>query len=187
MRCECRPEPVTTVPRTVAEALDEHLTLEVECIDRMHVNLYRRSVHVRLAYRTPRQNDAGLTCRPRYVPLDFPTADQPASSRRVNTVGSGHRHNPRPGGITAKLIYTAITSPKRLHRTRGGPIQLGGARDTWNSANASAGDARSMIWHTNVHEPSLVHRLEDHPRRNSETMSGVSGATLPDRSAHASL
>ena len=47
-----------TVPRTVAEALDEHLTLEVECIDRMHVNLYRRSVHVRLAYRTPRQNDA---------------------------------------------------------------------------------------------------------------------------------
>lgn len=41
MRCECRPEPVTTVPPMVAEALDEHLTLEVECIDRMHVNLYR--------------------------------------------------------------------------------------------------------------------------------------------------
>ena len=47
-----------TVPRTVAEVLDEQVTLEVECIDRMHVNLYRRSVHVRLAYRTPRQNDA---------------------------------------------------------------------------------------------------------------------------------
>ena len=42
----------------MAEALDENLTPEVECIDRMHVNPYRRSVHVRLAYRTPRQNDA---------------------------------------------------------------------------------------------------------------------------------
>ena len=30
-----------TVPRTVAEVLDEHVTLEVECIDRMYLNLYQ--------------------------------------------------------------------------------------------------------------------------------------------------
>lgn len=29
-----------TIPRTVAEILDEHTTLEVECIDRMYLNLY---------------------------------------------------------------------------------------------------------------------------------------------------
>ena len=29
-----------TIPRSVAEILDEHTTLEVECIDRMYLNLY---------------------------------------------------------------------------------------------------------------------------------------------------
>jgi hypothetical protein len=30
-----------TVARTVAEVLDEHVTLEIECIDRMYLNLYQ--------------------------------------------------------------------------------------------------------------------------------------------------
>ena len=30
-----------TVPRTVAEVLDGHVTLEVECINRMYLNLYQ--------------------------------------------------------------------------------------------------------------------------------------------------
>jgi hypothetical protein len=30
-----------TLPRTVADVLDDHVTLEVECIDRMHLNLYQ--------------------------------------------------------------------------------------------------------------------------------------------------
>ena len=29
-----------TVPRSVAEVLADHVTLEVECIDRMYLNLY---------------------------------------------------------------------------------------------------------------------------------------------------
>ena len=28
------------LPRTVAEVIDEHVTLELECIDRMHLNAY---------------------------------------------------------------------------------------------------------------------------------------------------
>lgn len=32
--------PTVTVARTVADVLDEHVTLEVECIDRMYLNLY---------------------------------------------------------------------------------------------------------------------------------------------------
>src|SRR5512139_1105360 len=35
-----RPEPVMTIPRSVAEVLAEHVTLELECIDRMYCNLY---------------------------------------------------------------------------------------------------------------------------------------------------
>jgi hypothetical protein len=35
-----RPEPAMTIPRSVAEVLGEHVTLELECIDRMYCNLY---------------------------------------------------------------------------------------------------------------------------------------------------
>ena len=29
-----------TIPRTVAEIMDQHVTLELECIDRMYLNVY---------------------------------------------------------------------------------------------------------------------------------------------------
>src|SRR3982074_2964675 len=35
-----RPEPIMTVARTVADVLSEHVAFEVECIDRMHLNVY---------------------------------------------------------------------------------------------------------------------------------------------------
>jgi len=37
---DLRPEPVMTVARTVADVLAEHVTFEVECIDRMFLNVY---------------------------------------------------------------------------------------------------------------------------------------------------
>lgn len=36
----CRPEPTMSVARSVAEVLEKHVTLELECIDRMYLNLY---------------------------------------------------------------------------------------------------------------------------------------------------
>src|SRR4029450_9844445 len=36
-----RPEPSMSVPRTVAEVIRHHVTLEVECIDRMYLNVYQ--------------------------------------------------------------------------------------------------------------------------------------------------
>src|SRR5713101_1271610 len=35
-----RPELVMTLPRTVAEVLSDHVVFEVECIDRMYLNVY---------------------------------------------------------------------------------------------------------------------------------------------------
>src|SRR5437763_12276443 len=35
-----RPEPVMTLPRTAADVLSGHVTFEVECIDRMYLNVY---------------------------------------------------------------------------------------------------------------------------------------------------
>jgi len=35
-----RPEPSKTLPRTVAEIIQKHVTLEVEGIDRMYLNVY---------------------------------------------------------------------------------------------------------------------------------------------------
>src|ERR671930_1488658 len=35
-----RPEPVMTLPRCVADVLADHVTLEVECIDRLYLNVY---------------------------------------------------------------------------------------------------------------------------------------------------
>src|SRR5262245_35235212 len=35
-----RPEPAMSLPRSVADVLREHVTLEVECIDRMYLNAY---------------------------------------------------------------------------------------------------------------------------------------------------
>src|SRR5438552_16250254 len=37
----CQPEPTMSVPRTVAEVIRQHLTLEVEGIDRMYLNVYQ--------------------------------------------------------------------------------------------------------------------------------------------------
>ena len=42
-----RPEREMAVTRSVADVLDEHVTLEVECIDRMYLNVYQpRLQHV---------------------------------------------------------------------------------------------------------------------------------------------
>ncbi|EQD54226.1 hypothetical protein B1B_09781 [mine drainage metagenome] len=35
-----RPEPDMTIARSVSDVLADHVTLEVECIDRMYLNLY---------------------------------------------------------------------------------------------------------------------------------------------------
>src|SRR5664279_1485247 len=35
-----RPEPMMTLPRTVADVLSDHVTFEVECIDRMYLNVW---------------------------------------------------------------------------------------------------------------------------------------------------
>ena len=37
----CRPEPDMTLPRSAADVLASHVTLEVECIDRMYLNVYQ--------------------------------------------------------------------------------------------------------------------------------------------------
>ena len=37
----CRPEPVMTIARSAADVLASHVTLEVECIDRMYLNVYQ--------------------------------------------------------------------------------------------------------------------------------------------------
>src|SRR5258708_2154056 len=37
----CRPEPAVSVPRTVAEVIRRHVTLEVEGIDRLYLNVYQ--------------------------------------------------------------------------------------------------------------------------------------------------
>lgn len=37
----CRPEPIMSIPRSVADVLREHVTLEVESIDRMYLNVYQ--------------------------------------------------------------------------------------------------------------------------------------------------
>jgi hypothetical protein len=34
------PEPAMTVPRSVADVLTDHVVFEVECIDRMYLNVY---------------------------------------------------------------------------------------------------------------------------------------------------
>src|SRR6266511_5220497 len=39
-RAPVRPEPVMTVPRMVADVLADHVVFEVECIDRMYLNVY---------------------------------------------------------------------------------------------------------------------------------------------------
>src|SRR5712692_8623877 len=36
-----RPEPVMSLPQTVAAVLHEHITLELECIDRLYLNVYQ--------------------------------------------------------------------------------------------------------------------------------------------------
>ena len=36
-----RPEPEMTLPRTVADVLDRHVTFEIESIDRMYCNVYQ--------------------------------------------------------------------------------------------------------------------------------------------------
>src|SRR5262245_43588071 len=39
-----RPEPVMSLPRTVADVIREHVSLERECLDRMYLNVYQPSL-----------------------------------------------------------------------------------------------------------------------------------------------
>ena len=36
-----RPEPIMSIPRSVADVIQDHVTLEVEGIDRMYLNVYQ--------------------------------------------------------------------------------------------------------------------------------------------------
>src|SRR3984885_10396840 len=38
---QCRPEPTMSVPRTVADVMAKHVTLAVDSIDRMYLNVYQ--------------------------------------------------------------------------------------------------------------------------------------------------
>jgi hypothetical protein len=79
-----RPELTMTLPRTVAEILADHVDFEVECIDRMYLNVYVPSlqyaagivgyVHQRLGL--PIASTAALAIRRR----DSPIRAQPADS-----------------------------------------------------------------------------------------------------------
>jgi hypothetical protein len=44
-----RPELVMTLPRTVADVLSDHVLFEVECIDRMYLNVYVPTLQTELA------------------------------------------------------------------------------------------------------------------------------------------
>src|SRR5215218_4864150 len=37
----CRPEPAMKIPKTAADVLDDHVVFELECIDRVYLNLYQ--------------------------------------------------------------------------------------------------------------------------------------------------
>src|ERR1700730_7047970 len=40
--CRTRaPEPVMSLPRTVADVINSHVTLELECLDRVYLNVYQ--------------------------------------------------------------------------------------------------------------------------------------------------
>jgi hypothetical protein len=41
VKCLQRPEPIMSLPRTVADVLSKHVTLELECIDRLYLNFYQ--------------------------------------------------------------------------------------------------------------------------------------------------
>src|SRR5436190_10685673 len=41
-----RPEPPMSLPRTVANVIRDHVTLELECIDRMYLNVYQPSLQL---------------------------------------------------------------------------------------------------------------------------------------------
>src|SRR6266699_867039 len=44
-----RPEPAMTLPRSAADVLSEHVAFEVECIDRMYLNVYHRQLGMPVA------------------------------------------------------------------------------------------------------------------------------------------
>jgi hypothetical protein len=44
-----RPELVMTLPRTVADVLSDHVVFEVECVDRMYLNVYVPTLQTELA------------------------------------------------------------------------------------------------------------------------------------------
>src|SRR5690242_15723508 len=47
-----RPEPLMSVPRTVADVLRQHVTLELECLDRLYLNVYQPELQLeRKVYR----------------------------------------------------------------------------------------------------------------------------------------
>src|ERR1700737_1613727 len=40
-RALCRPEPAMTLARSVGDVLDQHVVFDLECIDRLYLNLYQ--------------------------------------------------------------------------------------------------------------------------------------------------
>jgi hypothetical protein len=55
------PEPIMSLPRTVADVLREHVTLEIESLDRIYLNVYQPHLQLeRKVYRFLREQRAAV-------------------------------------------------------------------------------------------------------------------------------
>src|ERR1022692_1433355 len=56
-----RPEPLMSLPRTIADVLHKHVTLELECIDRLYLNFYQPHLQLerKVYYYLREQHGAG--------------------------------------------------------------------------------------------------------------------------------
>ncbi len=108
-----------TLPRTAGEVLAEHVTLEVECIDRMYLNLYQpRLQRIKFCtyfpYTTPRSVSTATSWpndRPRTP--GSPSPRSTTGSRNAKTKDQGRLQKSRAtAAFVLKVIGAGTSTPE---------------------------------------------------------------------------
>src|SRR6266545_2867303 len=181
-RAPVRPELVMTLPRTVADVLADHVVFEVECIDRMYLNVYVPQLQYAAGLVGYVHRQLGLPVAST-APLAAITDAFAATMRRFAREGCAARcrGDPSTSPLAARVfpIWTASVEQRRrwigLLRSASGHLRaersVSGLLVPLSAVDGPVDVAAHPAFHPGVHEPVDGHPLV-HVKRQPVADSG---------------
>ncbi|PLS74743.1 MAG: hypothetical protein CYG61_11020 [Actinobacteria bacterium] len=153
-----------TIPRSAADVLADHVTLEIECIDRMYLNVYQPKLMVEAAHAAGRSKDTYL------------------SAHYARIRGRRARDGPRSAWATPSSSSAGICCPRARPTTNS--VTTTSTSDEPAPHTRSASWPNSKPWVTASHSNPQRARRRGTRRADLAARATTQAAQAVDRPAH---